>query len=337
MKKEMIQFGLALNITSSAKRSDSDVIKEFYNLGDLAEALDFYSLFVFEHHFSDYILSPAPLQTLSYFAGRTQKIKLGTSVIVLPWSQPISVAEQISLLDILSGGRGIYCFGKGRSEMEYEGFGISITESKARFIEAVKVIKGLLSNESFSYKGEFYSTSSITIRPKAFSKPQDYFYGSASSIDSIKLLAELELGLLSACNKDWNKLKEDVELHKDSANSINKSVQQPILFVSVSIDEEREKAFERAYKYIGDDLKLMNKHYNIVFDKINLSENDIKQQIVGNPSDCIEQISTLSSLTGIKHIVLEFSYGGMPYAETVKSIKLFSSSVMKVFNEYQKC
>jgi alkanesulfonate monooxygenase SsuD/methylene tetrahydromethanopterin reductase-like flavin-dependent oxidoreductase (luciferase family) len=333
----MIRFGLALNITAATNRADSDVIKEFYALGDFAEELDFYSLFVFEHHFSDYILSPAPLQTLSYFAGRTQKIKLGTSVIVLPWSQPISVAEQISLLDILSGGRGIYCFGKGRSEIEYEGFGISIAESSSRFVEAVKVIQGLLSNESFSHNGDFYRTSSITIRPKAFSKPQDYFYGSASSNDSVKLMAELGLGLLTTCNKDWSLLKEDVELHKNSKNSNNRVVQEPILFASVSIDEVREKAFERAYKYIGNDLKLMNKHYDLDTDKINLSENDIKQQIVGTPSDCIEQIATLSSLTGIKHIVLEFSYGGMPYAETVKSIELFSSSVMQVFKEYQKC
>lgn len=330
----MINFGLALNISGAESKSDKDVISEFYKLGDLAELLGFYSLFVFEHHFSDYILSPAPLQTLSYFAGRTQKIKLGTSVIVLPLNQPITIAEQISLLEILSCGRGIYCFGKGRSKTEYDGLGISIHESKSRFLEEVEIIQGLLSNEIFSYKGEFYSIPSIVIRPQTFNNPQHFFYGSASSIDSIKLMAELGLGLITTCNDDWSKLKESVVLHKNYSKLNSQIAQRPILFVLVAIDEIREKAFERAYKYMEKDLILTKKHYE--FESIsNLTETNIKQQIVGTPSDCIEQIAFLSSLTEIKHIVFEFSYGGMPYQEVVNSVKLFAKTVMKVFNNYQ--
>jgi alkanesulfonate monooxygenase SsuD/methylene tetrahydromethanopterin reductase-like flavin-dependent oxidoreductase (luciferase family) len=327
----MIKFGIALNISSEENRPDKDVISEFYKIGDLAEKLNFYSLFVFEHHFSNYLLSPAPLQTLSYFAGRTQKIKLGTSVIVLPWHHPIEIAEQISLLEILSLGRGIYCFGKGRSKIEYDGFGIPIYESKSRFIEAVEIIRGLFSCETFSYNGEFNSFSSISIRPKILSNLQNHFYGSASSIESIKLMAELGLGLITTCDKDWDKIKIDIELHKRYSSSNCQTVQHPILFALISIDEIRERAFERAYKYINNDLKLTTKHYNhgIV---PHLTEFDIKKQIIGTASDCIEQILALSSLTSSNHIVFEFSYGGMPYAETVKCVKLFASKVMNLLN-----
>lgn len=327
----MIKFGIALNITSEANRPDKDVIRDFYKIGDLAEELHFYSLFVFEHHFSNYLLSPAPLQTLTYFAGRTQKIKLGTSVIVLPWHHPIDIAEQISLLEILSFGRGIYCFGKGRSKIEYDGFGIPIHESKSRFVEAVEIIRGLLSSETFSYNGEFYSLSSISIRPKIISNLLNHFYGSASSIETIKLMAELGLGLITTCDKDWDKIKIDIELHKRYLSANFKNVQQPILFALISIDEKREEAFERAYKYIGKDLKLTSNHYNNNIAP-HLNEYDIKKQIIGTSSDCIEQILALSSVTNSNHIVFEFSYGGMPYAETVKCIKLFASKVMNVLN-----
>jgi alkanesulfonate monooxygenase SsuD/methylene tetrahydromethanopterin reductase-like flavin-dependent oxidoreductase (luciferase family) len=80
-------------------------------MGDLAEPLGFDSLFALEHHFTGYAMSPAPTQLLSYYAGRTKRIQLGTAVIVLPWHDPVRVAEQIALLYILCGGRCVFGFG----------------------------------------------------------------------------------------------------------------------------------------------------------------------------------------------------------------------------------
>ena len=67
---------------------------------------------------------------LSYFAGRTQRVMLGTGVIVLPWHDPIRVAEQIALLDVLCGGRCLFGFGRGAASVEYEGFRIPMEEAR---------------------------------------------------------------------------------------------------------------------------------------------------------------------------------------------------------------
>ena len=117
-------------------------------MGDLAEPLGFDSLFALEHHFTGYAMSPAPTQLLAYYAGRTKRIQLGTAVIVLPWHDPVRVAEQIALLDIMCGGRCLFGFGRGAASVEYEGFRIPMGEARPRFVEAAQiVVKALAQGE----------------------------------------------------------------------------------------------------------------------------------------------------------------------------------------------
>jgi alkanesulfonate monooxygenase SsuD/methylene tetrahydromethanopterin reductase-like flavin-dependent oxidoreductase (luciferase family) len=97
-----MKVGIALNMLSEPPRPDVAVVSDHLAMGDLAEPLGFDSLFALEHHFTGYAMSPAPLELLAYFAGRTKRITFGTAVIVLPWHDPIRVAEGIALLDILS-------------------------------------------------------------------------------------------------------------------------------------------------------------------------------------------------------------------------------------------
>src|SRR5919199_324009 len=116
-----MKVGVALNMLMKDGRSDAEVFHEHMALGDLAEPLGFDSLFALEHHFTGYAMSPSPTQLLSYYAGRTKRLMLGTAVIVLPWHDPIRVAEEIALLDIISGGRGLFGFCRGAASVEYEG------------------------------------------------------------------------------------------------------------------------------------------------------------------------------------------------------------------------
>jgi len=103
-----MKVGIALNMLTKEGRSDASVVAEHMALGDPAEPLGFDSLFALEHHFTGYAMSPAPTQLLAYYAGRTKRIALGTAVIVLPWHDPVRVAEQIALLDIMCGGRCLF-------------------------------------------------------------------------------------------------------------------------------------------------------------------------------------------------------------------------------------
>ena len=100
------------------------------------EDLGFDMVWSVEHHFTDYELIPDPVQMLSYVCGRTKKIGLGTFVIVLPWHDPVRVAEQIAMLDNFARGRELLLgFGRGAAQVEYDGFRVSMSEARERLIE----------------------------------------------------------------------------------------------------------------------------------------------------------------------------------------------------------
>src|SRR3990170_4001815 len=94
-------------------RTDRNVYRNELRLGDLAEPLGFESIWGVEHHFTDYTMCPDVLQFLTYMAARTSKVQLGSMVVVLPWHDPLRVAEQVAMLDALSGGRMVFGIGRG--------------------------------------------------------------------------------------------------------------------------------------------------------------------------------------------------------------------------------
>ncbi|MBS0538823.1 MAG: LLM class flavin-dependent oxidoreductase, partial [Proteobacteria bacterium] len=149
-----MKVGMAMNMLYEHGKPDVAVVQEHFQLGDLVEPLGFDSLWALEHHFTGYAMSPAPLQLLAYFAGRTKRIQLGTSVVVLPWHDPIRVAEQIALLDIMCGGRCLFGFGRGAASTEYEGFRIPMGEARPRFAEAAEIVVKALANDSFEHDGQ---------------------------------------------------------------------------------------------------------------------------------------------------------------------------------------
>src|SRR6185503_3562917 len=161
-----MKVGIALNMLTKEGRADASVLAEHMALGDLAEPLGFDSLFALEHHFTGYAMSPAPTQLLAYYAGRTKRITLGTAVIVLPWHDPVRVAEQIALLDIMCGGRCVFGFGRGAASIEYAGFRIPMEEARPRFVEAAKIVVKALANETFEHHGEFSQIPKLSPGPR---------------------------------------------------------------------------------------------------------------------------------------------------------------------------
>ena len=112
-------------------RADREVYQSDLRLADLAEPLGFESIWGVEHHFTDYTMCPNPAQFLAYMAGRTKHAQLGTMVMVLPWHDPLRVAEEIAVLDNMSGGRVILGIGRGAGLVEFDGFRIDSGDTAA--------------------------------------------------------------------------------------------------------------------------------------------------------------------------------------------------------------
>ena len=351
-----MKVGTALSILAQPGVPDVALYNEHMTIGDLAEPLGFDSLFALEHHFTGYSMSPAPLQLLSYYAGRTKKIQLGTCVIVLPWHDPIRVAEQIALLDVLSGGRTLMGFGRGAATVEYEGFRIPMEEARPRFVEAAQLVVKALANETFDWQGEFYQIPKMSIRPRPISSPETRFYASSVSPESSEIMAKLGYGMMIVMQNEWPKAAEDVHRYREIARSVGHVPRPPIILTNISCAPTREEARERAYRYLGEKWDSIDNHYHFSDGHLanvkgyesyaNVGKTYAKMkdetyrskatdfyisiQVVGTPDDCIQQIGELRRLTGMDHLVTEFSFGSMPHYQAELNMRLFADRVLPV-------
>src|SRR5262245_32465602 len=149
-------------------RTDRNVYRNELRLGDLAEPLGFESLWGVEHHFTDYTMCPDVLQFLTYFAGRTQNIQLGSMVVVLPWHDPMRVAEQVVVLDHMCNGRLILGLGRGLGRVEFEGFGKDQEQSRPYFVEAAQMIMHGLERGYCQFDGKLIKQARRDLRPRPF-------------------------------------------------------------------------------------------------------------------------------------------------------------------------
>ena len=349
-----MKVGTALNMLSQPGRSDASILAEHFALGDLAEPLGFDSLFALEHHFTGYAMSPAPLQLLAYFAGRTRRIALGTAVIVLPWHDPIRVAEGIALLDIMCGGRCLFGFGRGAASVEYAGMRIAMGEARGRFAEAAQIIVMALRQPEFEFQGEFYTIPRTSIRPRPHSHPERRFYASAVSPESAALIAKLGFGMLLIMQNEWSKCAGDIEKFHAIAAQAGRHPPRPLILTNVSCAASRAEAHERAIKYLGAKWDSIENHYRFsdghlakvkgyesyealakTYSKMKdpaarakATEFYVSIQITGTPDDCLEKIAELKRLTGLDHLICEFAWGGLPHEEAENNMRLFATEVL---------
>ena len=195
-----MRFGLFGGAQVTSSKAGAEMGQGFHDFIDFnveAEALGFQSTFCVEHHFTGWGQISATLNLLTWLAARTTTLRVGTAVMVLPWHNPVLLAEQAATLDLLSGGRLDLGIGKGYRYTEFSGFAVPEEEAEARFDEALAVmIKAWTTAERFSHQGRFFNFNNIVVEPPSFHKPYPQLWMAAGSADSIRKVAERGCNLL---------------------------------------------------------------------------------------------------------------------------------------------
>jgi alkanesulfonate monooxygenase SsuD/methylene tetrahydromethanopterin reductase-like flavin-dependent oxidoreductase (luciferase family) len=189
-----MRFGL-FGAATAQRGSNPDVdsaagFRDYIDYVIEAEALGYESSFIVEHHFTGFGQVSATLNLLTWIGARTSTIRLGTAVIVLPWHNPVLLAEQAATLDLLSGGRLDFGVGKGYRHNEFASFGIPMEEAEPRFEEAIDLItKAWTSDERFDFHGRFWQFHDIVVEPPTAQKPHPPFWQGAGHPASIRKVA----------------------------------------------------------------------------------------------------------------------------------------------------
>jgi alkanesulfonate monooxygenase SsuD/methylene tetrahydromethanopterin reductase-like flavin-dependent oxidoreductase (luciferase family) len=291
------------------------------------------------------------LQFLTYMAGRTERARLGSMVVVLPWHDPMRVAEEVSMLDNISGGRLILGLGRGAGKVEFDGFRLSMDESRQRFTESAEMLLRGLESGYCEYEGTFVKQPRAAIRPAPFKSFRGRTYAAAVSPESLPIMARLGVGILIIPQKPWKEVARELETYRTIYREVNGvDAPAPVSAGWTFCDASAARAEEMARRFIGGYYQTVLDHYQFQGDhlaqtkgyeyygkmseKIGQYGTDkvidyfMNLQVWGTPEQCCEKILDIHARTGNSHYVGVFSYAGMPYGDAEANMRLFAREVM---------
>jgi alkanesulfonate monooxygenase SsuD/methylene tetrahydromethanopterin reductase-like flavin-dependent oxidoreductase (luciferase family) len=323
-----------------------------------ADELGFDALWSVEHHFTPYCLIPDPLQLLTYIAGATKRIDVGSMVCVLPWWEPLKLAEEVAMLQtVLGDERRLHIgVGRGLARREYDSLGIDMDESRTRFDEVLRILKLALTNQRFSFEGQHFNIPPTSLRPfpKDGAALVDRIYGAWGSPPSIRVVAEAGIRPFLNPQKPLGDYDQDlVEFRRIREDEQGLPGVPPTIVLFGYCAETQEQAIADATRYSGEYHQSALTHYEFGGDhlaKLKTYQHYAQaastkgkpaapedlfyvDQIVGTPDECIRRIEHVKDKYGCEELIMQVIYGGMPPDVAEKSIQLFGREVVPAVHE----
>lgn len=341
----------------SMQVDDGQVMREFIELAGMVEPLGFDTLWAFEQHAMPYLMIPDPTQYLSYWAGRTKRLDFGSMITVLPWHNPIRLAEQISMLQHFMGAERTYYLGVGRglARRNFDAMGVSMDESRERFTEVFDIVKLALTEEMFSYDGTFFQYRNVSVRPRPLDPAViTEAWGSWTSEASVHTMGERGLHPLTTPNKTIESYRTDIEL----LNQVREEngygpARRPILQVPLLCAESEQEAREGAEQYIREYVDSILRAYELGTENFGkgkgyeqykkgsdfgngtyedalstLTTKFLNDGVIGTPQQCAEKIVAHHETIDPSEFVVVAGTGSIPFEKTQKSMRLYAEKVL---------
>jgi alkanesulfonate monooxygenase SsuD/methylene tetrahydromethanopterin reductase-like flavin-dependent oxidoreductase (luciferase family) len=335
-------FGSAAARRGSPEFDSSEGFRDFIDYNIEAEALGFYSTFVVEHHFTGYGQVSATLNLLTWLGARTRTLRLGTAVLVLPWHNPVLLAEQAATLDLLSGGRLDFGVGKGYRYNEFAGFCVPMEEADARFDECLEVIlKAWTADEPFSHRGAYWSYDHIVVEPPTAQRPHPPIWMGAGSERSIRQVAEKGYNVLLGQYAAPADVGRAIEVYKETVEARGRTfdpmqVGVTRAFFVADNQAEKEAALERRLQNRMRQLRLATRPDGTVHGGPDRATGDPQQvnimsALYGSPDDIAQRLETLRDL-GVGYVLLNGGGSGGG-SRGRKSLRDFAHHIMPLFRE----
>lgn len=340
-----MDFGTFLLLQSPSARSHEEIFGRGVTLAQHADKLGFESVWCAEHHFSTYGYLARPLMFASHLAAKTERIRVGSAVVVLPLHHPLIVAEEIATADLLSGGRLDVGLGRGYQTYEFERLGFTLGESRERFDEAVDVLLEAFKGESFSYHGKHYDFEETTVFPIPVQKPRPPIWVVGQSQESIVAIAKRGFNLVSGgFGVSLDRLREfrqgfdEMITDPVMKSQIRVSTQRPVY---VTNDESELPAMVEQARWnmrvtlsLRQGLERVEKGHAqaIPFENEPCDQELLDRYFVmGTPDTCIQRLKELEEAMGIDHFNANFWFGDLEEPKVLRSMEMFAKEVIPAF------
>ena len=338
--------------------SDEQVWDEELRLARLAADLGFDVLWSVEHHFNDYSFCPDNLQLMTYLAAVCPNVGLGTAAVILPWHDPLRVAEQASVLDYLSKGRLRLGMGRGLARREFAAFRGTMDESRERFDEAARMILDTLRTGFMEGNGKFYKQPRIEIRPRPARGFDGRVYAVASSDDSVVSAAKLNARMVMFADRPWPMRMPAINKHRDLVRQMHGMEAKPPLLADFCVcTPTMDGAEEKARQYMGKFVESNFYHYELLGDhfatvkgydayaqKIAMAKEIGMDGIVsafmeaavwGTPDRILRMFEERRKIVGEFELATSFRFGGTPYNLAEDGLRLYCKEVLPVVQSWK--
>ena len=337
---------------------DRQIFAEEVGHAILAEELGFDSVWTIEHHFTPYTMVTNPIQLLTYLAGKTERVDLGTMVIVLPWHNPVRVAEDIAMLDSLLGeNRHVLAgVGRGLGRREYGGLGIEQGEARGRFDEGIEIIRELLTTGECTFSGEHFDVDQVRLRPQPGRDLSDSLLCAAGSPETMEVVAKLDIKPLIIPTAQVRIALGGAQNYMKLRGEAGLPPVQTKMAMWTYCAETAAEAEAGAERYMLEYTDSALRHYELggshfddmkgykgyakMAEIIRKDDTGWRRSVVdghpwGTPDQLIEKVKKLSEDFGTSEISFVFRYGSMPQAEAEKSMRLFAKEVLPALQELE--
>jgi probable F420-dependent oxidoreductase len=303
-----------------------------------AEELGFDSAWMEEHHGVKDHYWPSPLPVLAGFATRTSRLLLGTDILVFPFYHSVRLAEDIALLDVMSGGRFIFGTALGYKPDEFALYGTPLERRGARFEEGLRVMKALWTEDVVTFKGRYYQLDNARIEPKPTSTPHPPMWIGGWGKLTLKRAATLADAWIPGPTADLSRLlagKQQILEHRAAGGLTAPPAQWPLTRDVIIADRDataRELAERHIMVSYRDEYAGGWKHpfidHSIATDLDSLMRDRF---IIGGPEQCIAQLRRFVEAFGMTHLICRLFFPGMPHQHIMRELELLAREVMPAF------
>jgi alkanesulfonate monooxygenase SsuD/methylene tetrahydromethanopterin reductase-like flavin-dependent oxidoreductase (luciferase family) len=345
-----MKFGLfSLMPQRDPRKTPNQIASEAIEQSQMAEQLDFETVWFAEHHFSNYSMIPSPLLMAAYCAGRTKRIKVGTGVLVLPLYEPVRLIEEIAFVDQISDGRLQLGLGSGYQDYEFKRFGRNLNQSHSVFLECLDMIEAAFVSGKIAYNGKHYTVqpTAIGLQPLQKPMPQVYIAGLAQDIKVQERIARS--GYVPFLAQHQRAASTVLEAKKKIQNvwrSVGRDVAnmpfatQRFVYVTKNKNEEIEAAEHILYtlrlalglRFNTEQLDGAVLREMPVANEPSLEE-ILKHAPIGEPERVARILADDIRVLNPSHLSCMMQFGGLPQRQAMQSMELFGSEVVPMLNK----
>ena len=338
--------------------ADDQVWDEEIKLARLAADSGFDVLWSAEHHFFDYSFCPDNLQLLSYLAGLCTNVDLGSAAVILPWHDPLRVAEQAAVLDYFCKGRLRLGIGRGLARREFTGFRGTMNESRERFDEAAAMIVEALRSGFMEGNGKHYKQPRVEIRPRSNYSFDGRIYAVASSEDSVESAARIGAHMVMFSDRPWAMRLPAIQRNRELHRQFHGTAAPPMMITDFCLcGPDLAQTEQHARRHMGKFVESNFHHYELLSEHFSqvkgydayaqkaeiarksglegATEGFMKAAVWGTPERILRELEFRREVIGDFELNVAFRFGGVPFETAERGLKLFAKEVLPVLKTWQ--